>query len=284
MDYLDVQISLDGLDAATNDAVRGEGSYATGPPGDGQPGRRRLRAVQDLGRRHPPQRRPARRLRGAGRRLRRPAPGHPAAPVGPGRRHAGTSCTPRPSSSARSTAGCSPTATTCSPATPSSTSTPSASRCPASTSAAPAGWCASSTRSATCTPARSSSTTSSWPATSATPGGFAAVWRTSELFRSLREPQSAGACASCGSYDACQGGCMAAKFFTGLPLDGPDPECVNGHGERAAGRGRRAGAAPLPERRPLQARRRPGDVPASQGRLGRLSPGTRQALAALHLA
>jgi hypothetical protein len=23
---------------------------------------------------------------------------------------------------------------------------------------------------------------------------------------------------------------MAAKFFTGLPLDGPDPECVNGDG------------------------------------------------------
>ena len=22
---------------------------------------------------------------------------------------------------------------------------------------------------------------------------------------------------------------MAAKFFTGLPLDGPDPECVKGH-------------------------------------------------------
>jgi mycofactocin radical SAM maturase len=63
------------------------------------------------------------------------------------------------------------------------------------------------------------------------PGGFAHVWRESELFRSLREPTSAGACASCGSYDACQGGCMAAKFFTGLPLDGPDPECVKGHGE-----------------------------------------------------
>jgi mycofactocin biosynthetic radical S-adenosylmethionine protein MftC len=59
-------------------------------------------------------------------------------------------------------------------------------------------------------------------------GGFTKVWRESELFASLREPQSAGACASCGSYDACQGGCMAAKFFTGLPLDGPDPECVNG--------------------------------------------------------
>jgi mycofactocin radical SAM maturase len=62
-------------------------------------------------------------------------------------------------------------------------------------------------------------------------GGFPAVWRESALFRSLREPQSAGACASCGSFDACRGGCMAAKFFTGLPLDGPDPECVHGHGE-----------------------------------------------------
>ncbi|MEO9224741.1 MAG: mycofactocin radical SAM maturase [Acidimicrobiales bacterium] len=64
------------------------------------------------------------------------------------------------------------------------------------------------------------------------PGGFAKVWRESELFLRLREPESAGACTSCGQYDACQGGCMAAKFFTGMPLDGPDPECVNGHGER----------------------------------------------------
>ena len=64
-------------------------------------------------------------------------------------------------------------------------------------------------------------------------GGFSRVWKQSELFRSLREPQSAGACASCGAYDACQGGCMAAKFFTGLPLDGPDPECVGGEGEHA---------------------------------------------------
>ncbi len=65
------------------------------------------------------------------------------------------------------------------------------------------------------------------------PGGFSRVWRESELFVGLRQPSSAGACASCGSYDACQGGCMAAKFFTGLPLDGPDPECVLGHGETA---------------------------------------------------
>jgi len=77
------------------------------------------------------------------------------------------------------------------------------------------------------------------------PGGFATVWRTSELFRSLREPENPGACASCGSYDACQGGCMAAKFFTGLPLDGPDPECVNGHGE-ALLVGVGAGSTPRP--------------------------------------
>src|SRR5262249_4322062 len=76
-------------------------------------------------------------------------------------------------------------------------------------------------------------------------GGFTAVWRESELFASLREPEAAGACASCGSYDACQGGCMAAKFFTGLPLDGPDPECVKGHGEALLGRVE-PGRAPAP--------------------------------------
>ena len=64
-------------------------------------------------------------------------------------------------------------------------------------------------------------------------GGFQKVWQESDLFTELREPQSAGACASCGHFDACQGGCMAAKFFTGIPLDGPDPECVLGHGEEA---------------------------------------------------
>ncbi len=63
--------------------------------------------------------------------------------------------------------------------------------------------------------------------------GFAHVWRESKLFKDLREPQATGACGSCSMYDACRGGCMAAKFFTGLPLAGPDPECVFGHGERA---------------------------------------------------
>jgi mycofactocin biosynthetic radical S-adenosylmethionine protein MftC len=64
-------------------------------------------------------------------------------------------------------------------------------------------------------------------------GGFETVWRESALFADLRQPQTGGACRSCGSYDSCRGGCMAAKFFTGLPLDGPDPECVRGQGEAA---------------------------------------------------
>ena len=65
------------------------------------------------------------------------------------------------------------------------------------------------------------------------PGGFQTVWRDSELFADLRRPQTGGACSKCSFFDSCQGGCMAAKFFTGLPLDGPDPECVRGFGEQA---------------------------------------------------
>ncbi len=89
-------------------------------------------------------------------------------------------------------------------------------------------------------------------------GGFTRIWRDSDLFRSLREPDSPGACASCGSYDACQGGCMASKFFVGLELTDPDPECVHGHAdalleELAEGRGIEAA---LPK--PSQDHSRPG--------------------------
>jgi radical SAM protein with 4Fe4S-binding SPASM domain len=66
-----------------------------------------------------------------------------------------------------------------------------------------------------------------------TEGGFTHVWRHSDRFAELRAPQTGGACTSCSAFDSCRGGCMAAKFFTGLPLDGPDPECVKGHGETA---------------------------------------------------
>lgn len=70
--------------------------------------------------------------------------------------------------------------------------------------------------------------------------GFGDVWSNAPLFRELREPQSAGACAACGHYDSCRGGCMAAKFFTGLPMDGPDPECVQGYGAPALSQERHA--------------------------------------------
>ncbi|MBJ8348015.1 mycofactocin radical SAM maturase [Antrihabitans sp. YC2-6] len=64
-------------------------------------------------------------------------------------------------------------------------------------------------------------------------GGFAHVWQHSDLFTELRSPQTGGACTKCNHFDSCRGGCMAAKFFTGLPMDGPDPECVLGNGESA---------------------------------------------------
>jgi mycofactocin biosynthetic radical S-adenosylmethionine protein MftC len=79
------------------------------------------------------------------------------------------------------------------------------------------------------------------------PGGFAQVWRTSDLFTELRRPSGGGACTSCSAYDACRGGCMAAKFFTGLPLDGPDPECVRGHGQAGLD-AVSVGGAPKPSR------------------------------------
>jgi len=112
-------------------------------------------------------------------------------------------------------------------------------------------------------------------------GGFTEVWRNSELFTELRQPQSAGACRSCGHYDACRGGCMAAKFFTGLPLDGPDPECVLGHGAHAlAGRDGAEPPRPSPDHSRKPARvavavlpRRP-DRSCDESPLASFDPGT----------
>ncbi|HXS64195.1 MAG TPA: mycofactocin radical SAM maturase [Streptosporangiaceae bacterium] len=108
-------------------------------------------------------------------------------------------------------------------------------------------------------------------------GGFARVWRESELFDSLRQPQSAGTCTSCSAFDACGGGCMAAKFFTGLPLDGPDPECVRGHGESALARVNLSPPVPSPDhshRRapvPVTIGRRPPDRACDQSPLAGLA-------------
>ncbi|GAA5056786.1 mycofactocin radical SAM maturase [Thermocatellispora tengchongensis] len=106
-----------------------------------------------------------------------------------------------------------------------------------------------------------------------TDGGFAGVWRGSELFRELREPQTSGACTGCRFFDSCRGGCMAAKFFTGLPLDGPDPECVQGHARDALAAAGRTPPRPSqdhsrrPRSRPVPVRigRRPSpDVPPAR--------------------
>jgi mycofactocin biosynthetic radical S-adenosylmethionine protein MftC len=99
------------------------------------------------------------------------------------------------------------------------------------------------------------------------PGGFAGVWRGSELFTRLRRPQGAGACASCSFFDSCRGGCMAAKFFTGLPLDGPDPECVLGHGEAAVA----ASSVELPKPRVDHSKRQPAPRPCDDDPVAELA-------------
>ncbi|QYJ02622.1 mycofactocin radical SAM maturase [Nocardioides panacisoli] len=90
-----------------------------------------------------------------------------------------------------------------------------------------------------------------------TDGGFGRVWQDSALFNELRSPQTGGACSSCAFFDSCRGGCMAAKFFTGLPLDGPDPECVQGHGEHALAGDRAVPAASKDHSRTTPTRNQP---------------------------
>jgi mycofactocin radical SAM maturase len=94
------------------------------------------------------------------------------------------------------------------------------------------------------------------------PGGFTGVWRESALFQELRRPQTGGACTSCSAYDTCRGGCMAAKFFTGLPLDGPDPECVKDHGLASLAAADR-GSAPRPSADHSHRARSPRAVPVT---------------------
>ena len=95
-DYVDVQISLDGATAEVNDAVRGAGLVRDGHPSAGEPRRRRFQRRQDLRRRHPPQRRPARRIQGAGRRVTAPLCGSPGCARRAAAPTSGTNCTPPP--------------------------------------------------------------------------------------------------------------------------------------------------------------------------------------------
>lgn len=50
---------------------------------------------------------------------------------------------------------------------------------------------------------------------------------------------------------------MAAKFFTGLPMDGPDPECVQGYGESALAADRSIPAASQDHSRTAPGRNQP---------------------------
>ena len=64
---------------------------------------------------------------------------------------------------------------------------------------------------------------------------FSRIWRSSGLFAALRAEPGPSGCSSCYAYASCQGGCMAAKFHTGAALADPDPECVMGRGANAVG-------------------------------------------------
>jgi mycofactocin biosynthetic radical S-adenosylmethionine protein MftC len=55
---------------------------------------------------------------------------------------------------------------------------------------------------------------------------FSDIWSGSALFEQLRGWEVGGQCRTCGAYGRCHGGCMAVKHFTGVGLDDPDPECV----------------------------------------------------------
>ena len=240
-DYVDVQISLDGATAEVNDAVRGRGFLRDGDPA--------LENLADAGFNDAKisvvvtrtQCRPARRLRRSGSALRRHPADHPAAAVGPRSRRVGRTAPHRgPAGAALRLAGGQGRSAS-SPATRSSTcrglGEPGA--------LAGLNLCGAGRVVCLIDPvgdvyacpfaihdrflAGNICPTTVWTRN---------VWKNAPLFRELREPQSAGACSSCGHYDSCRGGCMAAKFFTGLPMDGPDPECVEGYGAPALARER----------------------------------------------
>ena len=266
-DYVDVQISLDGATAEVNDHVRGPGSYDTAmralenlaEAGFGQPKISVVMTRQNVG--------PARRVQGDRRQVRRPAADHPAAPVRPGRGRVGRAAPAAAPAGqlydwlvARGDGVL--TGDSFFHLSAYGEALPGLNLCGAGRVVClidPVGdvyacpfaiheqFLAGNVRS---------------------PGGFQEVWQHSDLFLELRRPQTGGACQSCMHYDSCQGGCMAAKFFTGLPLDGPDPECVRGFGEQALAA--RDGALELPKSGVDHSRSAPrnsrgGPVPVSIG-------------------
>ena len=256
MDYLDVQVSIDGADRCDQRRGPRQGLLRGGAACDGQSRGGGIWPIQDLHRGHAAQHQPARRVRAAGRLLRRAVAADQAAASRARRRYLGGASSD-PATAAR---------TACVAARPAGRAhwrlvLPSVRSGRAPARAQPV-RCGTGRlpdrpdRRRVRMPIRPARAVPRGIGARATGGftGFTRVWRESELFTSLREPGSAGACSSCGSYDACRGGCMASKFFTGLPLDGPDPECVLR--ARRNGAGRRCGLNPWWCRTPGRATRK----------------------------
>jgi mycofactocin biosynthetic radical S-adenosylmethionine protein MftC len=255
MDYVDIQISIDGADAATNDPVRGR---ARTTPGGGPwtTCRCRLRPfkISVVMTRHNIAQLDAFEALadhyGAELRLTR------LRPAGAGHPTPGTSCTRSPSSNESSTSGSS-NGPTCSPATPSSTCRPRRVTSRAQPVRRRSGGVPDRPRRRRLRlpvrpPRRVQSRLGARrPVGSPTCGA-------ADLFLELREPQSAGRAPRADSSTPVSGGCMAAKFFTGLPLDGPDPECVQGHGLPAL-------AAVSPGARPAPSQDHSKPVPVALG-------------------
>ena len=300
-DYVDVQVSLDGATARGQRPVRGAGSYATALARDGATSREAgFARLQAVGRRH------ARRTCDQLDAFKALADGYGAQlrltrlrPSGPRRRRRGTSCIPPPAQQRELYEWLLAHGDerphrrlVLPPRAPTGSALPGLNLCGAGRVVClidPIGdvyacpfvihdeFLAGNVRDR---------------------GGFARVWRESELFAELRRPQTRRRMRELRLFDACRGGCMAAKFFTGLPLEGPDPECVLGHGERLlAARGDAAVPRPSVDhvatavRQPCTARRvqraarprRPGAVAAfarSVVRDGRGGPAARRSAAA----
>ncbi|MCS7295361.1 MAG: mycofactocin radical SAM maturase [Dehalococcoidia bacterium] len=89
---------------------------------------------------------------------------------------------------------------------------------------------------------------------------FTEIWRNSPLFRRLREWEAGATCQRCSAYSRCQSGCFAVKYFTGTPLEAPDPECVFAPETGPTDTVLPLRLHPRPVRRP----RRPAPVPAAE--------------------
>ena len=253
--------------------VRGAGSFATAIRAMEHLADAGFAGLQALGRVHPAEHRPARRVQGARRPLRRAAAAHAAAPVGPRRRRLGRAAPDR-GTAARAVRVA---------ARPRRERADRRLVLPPRRLRRGAAGAEPVRRGSGGVPDRPVGDVYACPfaihdeflaGNVRDPGGFAArLARVGRCSTSCASRSRAAPARSCGAFDTCRGGCMAAKFFTGLPLDGPDPECVLGHGERAARRRAATHRSPRPSvdhsKRPAATRagpsRRP-EPPATRAR------------------